>query len=144
MKFDGKTYFSHSRVGLPGTPEYESYKGKYPLVALSEDRKFEVLDLGDDVLREYDTEAKFLEFVATMKKPDEEFVVTILSEKPICKSCQGVVKQFKKMYPKSTVNIVSGNPDYGEANSRDERGMKNWYHRGAKRDGKTTKNSNSK
>ena len=108
MEFDGKRYFSHSKFDLQGTLEHSLYKGKYPAVALSQKRIFDVLDLGDKIPRQYDTEAKFLEFVAAQKKPNDVFSVTILSEKHICESCQGVVEQFKKKFPNSTVNIVSG------------------------------------
>ena len=112
MHFDGKTYFSHSRFGESGTFEHSLYTGKYPTVTLSPNRIFNVLDLGDGIPREYDTESKFLEFVATQKKPTDKFSLTILSEKHICGSCQHVVEQFKSMYPNATVNIVSGKRGY--------------------------------
>ena len=80
------------------------------------------MDLGDGVPREYDTEAKFLEFVATQKKPTDKFSVTILSEKHICDSCQHVVEQFKSMYPNATVNIVSGKQGY----NGDPKGGQTW------------------
>ena len=122
MRFDGKTYFSHSRFGETGTLEHSLYVGKYPTVALSPNRIFEVLDLGDGKPRQYDTEAKFLEFVATQKKPTDKFSLTILSEKHICDSCQHVVKQFKSMYPNATVNIVSGKQGY----NGDPKGGQTW------------------
>ena len=71
------------------------------------------------------TEAKFLEFVATKKKPEDTFTVTILSEKHICESCQDVVEQFKKMFPHSTVNIVSGKRGFNNS----ERGTKTYKQR---------------
>ena len=71
------------------------------------------------------TEAKFLEFVATQKKPTDKFSLTILSEKHICKSCQHVVEQFKSMYPNATINIVSGKKGYNGS----EDGLKTWKHR---------------
>ena len=55
--------------------------------------------------------------------------VTILSEKHICESCEFVVEQFKELFPNATVNIVSGNPNYGDLNAKGERGMKTWKHR---------------
>lgn len=40
-----------------------------------------------------------------------------------------VEEQFKELFPNATVNIVSGNPNYGEVNSKGEHGMKTWQHR---------------
>ena len=125
MEFDGKIYFSHSKFGLTGSFEHSLYKGDYPAVTLSKNRIFKVLDLGDGVPRQFDTEAKFLEFVASQKKPEDKFTVNILSEKHICESCQGVVDQFKQMFPKSTVNIVSGKKGY----NGDAEGLHTWKHR---------------
>ena len=125
MEFDGKIYFSHSKFGTANFLEHTLYKGEYPTVTLSKNRKFAVKDLGDGIPREYDTEAKFLEFVASKKNPTEEFTLTILSEKHICESCQGVVEQFKTMYPHATVNIVSGKKAYNGS----EKGLRTWKHR---------------
>lgn len=125
MHFDGKTYFSHSAFGVPGSIEHSLYVGEYPTVTLSPNRIFKVLDLGDGIPREYDTEAKFLEFVATQKKPTDEFTVTILSEKHICASCQGVIEQFKEKFPKATINVVSGKKGYNGS----EKGTQTWKRR---------------
>lgn len=125
MEFDGKVYFSHSKFGLPGSFEHSLYTGEHPAVTLSKNRLFKVKDLGDGIPRQFDTEAKFLEFVASQKKPGDKFTVTILSEKHICESCQGVVDQFKQMFPNSTVNIVSGKLGY----NGDEKGLHTWKHR---------------
>lgn len=125
MEFDGKLYFSHSRFGLPGSFEHSLYNGEYPAVTLAKTRMFEVLDLGDGIPRQFDTEAKFLEFVANKKKATDTFTVTILSEKHICKSCQGVVEQFKAKFPNSTVNIISGKKGYNGS----EEGLHTWKHR---------------
>lgn len=84
-----------------------------------------MLDLDDNIPRECDTEAKFIEFVATQKNPSEEFTITILSEKHICKSCCNVVTQFQKEYPKATVNIISGKMNYNGSNA----GNKTWKYR---------------
>lgn len=125
MEFEGKVYFSHSKFRLPDSFEHSLYKGEYPTVTLSKDRIFNVKDLGDGIPRQYDTEAKFLEFVASQKNPKDKFVVTILSEKHICKSCEGVVEQFKQKFPYSTVNIVSGKRGYNGS----EEGLRTWKHR---------------
>lgn len=112
MELDGKVYFSHSKFDVSGSFEHSLYKGEYQAVTLSDRRIFKVKDLGDGIPRQYDTEAKLLEFVATQKNPTDKFTVTILSEKHICESCQGVVEQFRNMYPNATVNIVSGKKEY--------------------------------
>ncbi len=112
MLLDEQTYYSHSGVSSADDYISGSYVGEYPLIKLKENRRFKTLDLGDGIPRHYDTEAKFLEYVADMKNPEDTFTVTILSEKHICESCQGVVKQFKEMFPHSTVNIVSGKKDF--------------------------------
>lgn len=125
MEFDGKVYFSHSKFRSPGSFEHSLYKGEHPTVALSKDRIFNVKDLGDGIPRQYDTEAKFLEFVATQKNSKDKFTVTILSEKHICKSCEGVVEQFKQKFPNSTVNIISGKKGYNGS----EEGLHTWKHR---------------
>lgn len=125
MHFDGKTYFSHSKFGVAGSLEHSLYKGEYPTIPLSQNRIFKVLDLGDGIPRQYDTEAKFLEFVATKKKPTDKFTVTILSEKHICDSCQHVVEQFKGKFPNATVNVVSGKKGYNGS----EDGLQTWKRR---------------
>lgn len=127
MMLDDDIYFSHSRFGLEGTEELAAYIGKYPAIGLSPNRKFTTMPISssDNIAREYDTEAKFLEFVATKRNPEDVFTVTILSEKHICASCRGVVEQFKKMFPHSTVNIVSGKLGYN--NSKE--GTKTWKNR---------------
>lgn len=127
MDFDNQIYFSHSKFGLSGTKEISLYNGEYPTVALKPEkqRRFSVISLGDGIPRCFDTEAKFLEFVADKKKPEDSFSVTILSEKYICKSCQGVVQQFKEQFPNAKVNIVSGKKGYNNS----EEGLKTWKHR---------------
>lgn len=125
MELDGTVYFSHSRAGEPGTLMCNAYIGQYPLIALKDDRQFKVKNLGDGDFRQFDTEAKFLEFVADIKMPNDTFTVTMLSEKHICESCQGVVKQFEEMFPNATVNVISGKLGY----NGDENGGRTWRHR---------------
>ncbi len=116
MLFEDTIYYSNSAFGELGEHDLSLYTGKYPVVPLQSNCKFTVKKAykNDKTPRKYDTEAKFLEFVATKKSPDDVFTVTILSEKHICASCQGVVEQFKEMFPKATVNIISGKPGYNK------------------------------
>ena len=125
MLYDGNIYFSHSKFGVESSFEHSLYKGEYQAVTLAIDRQFSVKDLGDGIPRQFDTEAKFLEFVASQKKTDDTFAITILSEKHICESCQGVVDQFKHKFHNSTVNIISGKRGY----NGDEKVLKTWRHR---------------
>ena len=82
-------------------------------------------DLGDNIPRIYDTEAKFLEFVASQKRPTDHFTITILSEKHMCESCQDVLRQFREQFPYAQVNIVSGKKGY----NGDQTGNHNWKYR---------------
>ena len=125
MEFDGELYFSHSQMEDGADLCSRAYSGKLHAVGLSQDNYYDVLDLGDGVKRQYDTEAKFLEFVSKKKDPKDMFEITILSEKHICKSCEGVVEQFKKRYPNATVNIISGRRGY----NGDPKGGKTWTYR---------------
>ena len=126
MKFENKIYFSHSSIeDLDDDVLSEVYNGEYQIVKTLDDRQFKELDLGDGIPREFDTEAKFLEFVASKKKRNDIFTVTILSEKHICASCENIVEQFKKAFPRATVNIVSGKKGYND----NPNGTKTWKHR---------------
>lgn len=113
MLLDGETFFAHSRVNKTDSPEFQTYRGELKLVGLKEEnRQFKVHYCGNrNIPREYDTEAKFLEYVADIKNPTDSFEITILSQKPICKSCLGVVSQFCRKFPNAKVNIISGKVD---------------------------------
>jgi len=125
MLLGDNIYFSHSKFGTKNSLEYSLYKGKYEAIPLTQNRTFSVKNLGDGIPREYDTEAKFLEFVASQKNKSEKFTVTILSEKHICDSCSSVVEQFKSEYKNATVNIISGKRGYNNSPN----GTKTWKHR---------------
>ena len=125
MEFDGELYFSHSKMEDGADLCSRAYSGKLHAVGLPRDNYYQVLDLGDEIDRRYDTEAKFLEFVSKKKDPKDTFELNILSEKHICKSCEGVVEQFKKRYPNATVNIISGKRGY----NGDPKGGKTWTYR---------------
>lgn len=112
MELDGRLYFAYSRAGKPGDLAYDAYTGRYPLIGLGEPKHFSVLDLGEGTNRYVDTESKFLEHVARIKGPEERFTVTILSEKHMCPSCEGVARQFRARYPHATVNVISGRRGY--------------------------------
>jgi hypothetical protein len=60
--------------------------------------------------RQFDSEVKLLEDFAQNyhKTPNIEATLKLVSERSFCASCSGVVKQFKKMFPKVTLNVVDG------------------------------------
>lgn len=50
-----------------------------------------------------DSEAKLFEYAADIAKDGKEHTINMLSEKCMCESCLGVMKQFKEKYPNVTV-----------------------------------------
>ena len=124
MEFEGTIYFAHSQINREENVGYKAYVGEYQVVMLQtkDNRKFEVKSLQPNDCRECDTEAKFMEFVASQKDPSDTFTITILSEKHICDSCLYVREQFLEMFPNATVNIISGKKGYN--GSLD--GLKTW------------------
>jgi len=122
---DGKIRFAHSRANSKIEPTVEMYEGEYDLVLLKEKRQFEVLDLGDGVPRQVDTEAKFFEMLAnSMDKGSKERIV-LLSEKHMCKSCRHVMEQFQVKFPKVEIVLIHGKRGYN--NSKD--GLNTWKYR---------------
>ncbi|CDL81255.1 deaminase domain-containing protein [Xenorhabdus szentirmaii] len=57
--------------------------------------------------RAFDSEAKIFEHIASKINPNAKGTVNLYSELPICKSCQGVIKQFETMHPNVKVNIIN-------------------------------------
>lgn len=101
-------YFAHSRL----SDSTKGYKGKSNLVLLKDKRRFsyiDVIDKDNSIRGEtyQDTEAKLFEYFADLyeKKPFKS--ITMLSERGMCDSCKGVMKQFSKQYPKVQINVIS-------------------------------------
>lgn len=63
-----------------------------------------------------DSEAKLFEYAADIAKDGKEHTINMLSEKCMCDSCLGVMKQFKDKYPNVTVNVVSNKKERAEKN----------------------------
>lgn len=61
-----------------------------------------------------DSEAKLFEYAADIAKDGKEHTINMLSEKCMCDSCLGVMKQFKEKYPNVTVNVVSNKKERNE------------------------------
>jgi hypothetical protein len=88
--------------------------------ALPRRTHFEITDTGDEVDRRYDAERKLLETLAgqvidTLGLPDPDSgpywqvqgELSLMSELPICRSCQGVIGQFRRMFRGVMVNAGS-------------------------------------
>lgn len=55
----------------------------------------------------HDTEAKLFEYFADLYEMKPFKSITMLSERGMCKSCQGVMEQFQKQFPDVTITVVS-------------------------------------
>jgi len=69
-------------------------------------RKFNTSTVGHS--RSNDSEVKILETLATKLKPNDQGTLNLYSERPICASCQNVVRQFKEQYPNVKIQIHEG------------------------------------
>ena len=63
---------------------------------------------GIKYLREYDTEYKILEEVASQLGSNTKAtgVIDLYSKLPVCESCSGVIAQFREKYPNITINVI--------------------------------------
>ncbi|MFR3499608.1 MAG: phage minor capsid protein, partial [Paraclostridium bifermentans] len=108
MEFNEDIYFAHSSINQIDSSAFDSItNGKSKFILHKDNREFNTLII-DDIERHYCTEAKMFEYLNNNidKKYNKE--ITILSELDMCKSCRGVLKQFKNKYPDVKVNIISG------------------------------------
>lgn len=105
-------YIAHSRIDTTQNKGYKGYKGDLELVTLRENRRFKYVDVPDGKggIRSdtfIDTEAKLFELFADMYDKSPYSSITMISERGMCESCQGVMSQFKKAYPDVEVNVIS-------------------------------------
>lgn len=108
MEFNGDIYFAHSSINQIDSSAFDSITNdKSKFILHKDNREFNTLII-DDIERHYCTEAKMFEYLNDNidKKYNKE--ITILSELDMCKSCRGVLKQFKTKYTNVKVNIISG------------------------------------
>ena len=117
-------YYAHSAL----SESRKGYKGSAELVLLKKERRFSYIDVpkADGTMRQntwQDTEAKLFEHFADLyeKKPFRS--ITMLSERGMCDSCKGVMKQFQQLHPDVKVNVVSNKRVEGNVWKR--RGRKN-------------------
>ena len=58
--------------------------------------------------RANDAEVKLLEKLALRLKSESTGIIKIYSERPFCKSCQNVIDQFRRRFPKVELIVSSG------------------------------------
>lgn len=60
--------------------------------------------------RGFDSELKLLEDFALKYKDNTSIKakLTLVSERPVCESCNGVISQFREAFPNVELNVVSG------------------------------------
>lgn len=107
-------YFAHSRL----LDSAKGYKGKSNLVLLKDNRRFSYINVIDSnnslrINTHLDTEAKLFEYFADLyeKKPFKS--ITMLSERGMCDSCKGVMKQFKEQFPDVEISVISNKKSIG-------------------------------
>ena len=106
---DETMFLAHSKID---SVTNVGYKGTSNLVPLQSELAFDYIDVlkPDGSIRSdthYDTEAKLFEYFHVMLQTKEFSEITMLSERGMCESCIGVMKQFKKAHPNVKVNVVS-------------------------------------
>ena len=131
MELDGEIKIANSQMDKETDPAFVNFKydevnklfenksiGKITkdnLVLQKENTQFETIKVGSHT-REIDSEAKLFEYAADIAKDGKEHTINMLSEKCMCDSCLGVMKQFKDKYPNVTVNVVSNKKERAEKN----------------------------
>ncbi len=100
---------AHSRID--SAKNMSEYKGERTLVGLTDDRQFKYIDVAkaNGEIRDktyHDTEAKLFEWLAKQYEKTPFNEITMLSERGMCDSCLGVMKQFEEQYG-VRVNAVS-------------------------------------
>ena len=121
MEIDGELVFANSRANRETDPCTVSYKGdKEKLILQPKEQRFQTKYIGTHD-RNVDSEAKLLEYAATIAEDGKEHTINLLSERCMCESCQGVLQQFKERYPNVKINVVSHRSDRAEENKNRNR-----------------------
>lgn len=108
-------YYAHSQID-EGT---KGYKGTNKLVELKTNRRFEYIDVlkTDGTVRRgtfRDTEAKLFEYFADLYEEKPFKKICMLSERGMCDSCKGVMRQFQELHPDVEINVVSNKTVEGD------------------------------
>lgn len=84
-----------------------------------------MLNLGDGIPRQVDTEAKFFEMLAGILDENSKEKIVLLSEKHMCESCRHVMKQFWVKFPNVEIVLIHGKRGYNNSKS----GLNTWKFR---------------
>lgn len=124
MEIDGNIKCANSQTDNIESTSYINYRGDKSLLILkAEAPQFKTYKVGSHS-RDVDSEAKLLEYAATIVKDGKSFTINLLSEKCMCDSCLGVLQQFRDKYPDVTINAVSNKKERAEKNKN-----KSWVYR---------------
>jgi hypothetical protein len=124
MELDGEIKIANSQLKNIDNSAYANFKGnKQQLVFQKDNPEFRAIEVGSH-LRYMDSEAKLFEYAADIAKDGKKHTIRMLSEKCMCDSCLGVMRQFKEKYPNVEVNVVSNKKERDAINHG-----KPWEHR---------------
>lgn len=116
MEIDGDIKIANSQLNIKTDPAYLNFKGdKAKLILKTDNPKFETKIVGSHA-RAMDSEVKLFEYAATVAEDGKTHKINLLSEKCMCDSCLGVLKQFKYRYPNVVVNVVSNKVALNDVN----------------------------
>ena len=135
MELDGELYYASSKIGDKSSAWYNNFKGdKSHLIVSPEKETFKWKTINHP--RNVDSEFKIFEFAAQIAKDGKLHKLELLSEKAMCESCRGVLKQFKERYPNVIVDAASHKADkakeHGNHNYTFEYDVKTEYSRNEK------------
>ena len=90
------------------TPQKPDVYDSYRIVRNTEKHRFPSLKVGDH-LRNVDSEAKILNFIAAQLKYESNPAGTIIlyTEIPPCTSCNGVISAFKRAFPNIELIVLN-------------------------------------
>ena len=113
MQIDGKVVFGNSQVNYATDPYYTNFQGDKSQIALKvEPPRFKTVPVGRcQRPADQDSEAKLFEYASVIADDGQKHNLYMLSERCMCKSCRGVLKQFEQAYPNVELKIVSGRED---------------------------------
>ncbi|MET8956055.1 deaminase domain-containing protein [Streptomyces sp. NPDC004393] len=58
--------------------------------------------------RDSDSEWQVLENLAAKLSPGAKGNVNLFSDRPVCPSCQSVIRQFQERFPGVSINVTTG------------------------------------
>ena len=111
LKLDGITKIANSQIPDKDSAGYKNFKGdKNQIAFVSENPMFEAKVIGSHD-RTCDSEKTLFEYAATICADGKSHTLELLSEKCMCESCLGVMKQFTNRFPNVKIHVVSGRKD---------------------------------